>query len=999
MAEINLNEIMQEYADRVRAQYPREIPTPQSYRYLNRGQNVDKDQVLVANERILRYDRDEQYPGDMYDHERIIIRGEDPFRFMRFRSANEFGLWIMARPPHDRAFHEVIPENAPCRLFIDVDGPDVEDHSGVIGQIRAAIGAVFMDFWNVRPLIREFRTRYEDRPRKLSAHFHIPGYVFMDIERVGNVVKEIKARLPAQISGYIDTAPYKSWGSLRAPFCHKVGALALKLPEGFECPGLPEFEQFTISCSKTLWNDKRLIIGAKKKEHKPAVLPSNEMVARALRLAGEGGHMSGLEYSGQKGNMLNFLRKAPGHCKICNRVHDNDNTLYVTIGAVIRARCLHNPGQSIILGPGIEPIADPWLSAPNVSRAEIDRKELGALPDFHDVLAVRSLMGTGKTKALITWLARLKPAQIVIILSFRLTFTRDLAQKLPGFQCYNEIKGKIDPVLHSRLIVQVESIHRLDITKLEGHDFTLIMDESESILGQWTSGNIKNFNESWAKFNGLMRASNRIIVMDAFVGARTLSAINELRPGARISLLDNKHRPDDRGSAIFMYSEDNWLGKMTAFIDSGKKIVVPCNALSGARKLHQILRAKYPGKDIAIYSSETDPDVKARIFNDVNTEMLHDVLIYTPTLSAGVSFERAHYDVKFAYYCTSGADYMTIMQMLGRVRNTTLPDIYIYIHKISCRAPITEEELIRAIMTDGETIYLISGATPIDMDYTNPLRPKPRITPWVKLCAHNTLVKNQSRISSRYLVHLLRISGYDITFIKEKAQAIKLPDINVNEYAEAISGSDQIDEYEYRDLLDKQRRVGLSLPESLSMRKYLLQRLYQKEVIGPEFIKKYGRPEIIEIYKNRAQESDDKRTELGRRYHDPGRLLSDGREQAGYLYAKELLQTLGWTNYNSTQIIPKDKLFGALDKWISGLSPDKKLAVQNKFEAVLERKTTDTKKKLINKILGSTYDVYAYPINPNSNGPVIVDGTSYKKRDCYQLVPGLLFGAQNEPLL
>ncbi len=52
----------------------------------------------------------------------------------------------------------------------------------------------------------------------------------------------------------------------------------------------------------------------------------------------------------------------------------------------------------------------------------------------------------------------------------------------------------------------------------------------------------------------------------------------------------------------------------------------------------------HPTMKILCYHSESDRSAMEKDLNDPNTRMLADVLIYSPTITAGVSIEVAHYD-------------------------------------------------------------------------------------------------------------------------------------------------------------------------------------------------------------------------------------------------------------------------------------------------------------------------------------------------------------------
>ncbi len=111
-------------------------------------------------------------------------------------------------------------------------------------------------------------------------------------------------------------------------------------------------------------------------------------------------------------------------------------------------------------------------------------------------------MKMGKTKALSEYVGRCHADGIrnqrIIVLSFRQTFSSNLKEKFPNYTVYSEVTG---PLRQEKLIVQVESLYRLEI--LDGCEppDLLILDECESIFEQFDSGLLRgNFNACFAKF-------------------------------------------------------------------------------------------------------------------------------------------------------------------------------------------------------------------------------------------------------------------------------------------------------------------------------------------------------------------------------------------------------------------------------------------------------------------------------------------------------------------
>jgi hypothetical protein len=51
-----------------------------------------------------------------------------------------------------------------------------------------------------------------------------------------------------------------------------------------------------------------------------------------------------------------------------------------------------------------------------------------------------------------------------------------------------------------------------------------------------------------------------------------------------------------------------------------------------------------------MYNSKTPEEVRTLHFSDPNKYMLVDVLIYTPTITAGISIEATHYNYLFGLF-------------------------------------------------------------------------------------------------------------------------------------------------------------------------------------------------------------------------------------------------------------------------------------------------------------------------------------------------------------
>jgi len=111
----------------------------------------------------------------------------------------------------------------------------------------------------------------------------------------------------------------------------------------------------------------------------------------------------------------------------------------------------------------------------------------------------------------------------IVIVSFRKTFTNHLLNELrrAGLNSgsYEELDGPISLTVNKILIIQAESLRRIQhLVKID----LLIMDEMESILGQWNAAHFKYARDCWDRLTDLASTSTRIIGMDAYLGKRSL---------------------------------------------------------------------------------------------------------------------------------------------------------------------------------------------------------------------------------------------------------------------------------------------------------------------------------------------------------------------------------------------------------------------------------------------------------------------------------------------
>jgi len=354
--------------------------------------------------------------------------------------------------------------------------------------------------------------------------------------------------------------------------------------------------------------------------------------------------------------------------------------------------------------------------------------------EFCNTLCIKAAMKMGKTKKLKEYLetyfnAKNTFKQVVIFLAFRQTFANEIYSKTKelGFKLYSDIKGEINLNKNNKIIIQMESLHRILVKNIINIDL-LIMDESESIFEQFGSGKFKNLNLSFNIFHKIFTESNKLICMDANLTNRTYNLIktyrfnnDEAQFNENVYYHENSYKNCTDDKYYFLEDKVTMYSVLDSKLKQNKKIVIVSNSLKEIKNLEIYISTNNPTiKDkIKTYSSETSYSEKVEHFSDVskhwkfitkkgvpNTESNSNsnnngnstipisVLIYSPTVSAGVSFEEPYYDLMFGYFTDKSCTVESCRQMMGRIRILNDKEYYIYINsKSTVDYPIDEESI------------------------------------------------------------------------------------------------------------------------------------------------------------------------------------------------------------------------------------------------------------------------------------------------------------------
>ncbi|GAQ92441.1 hypothetical protein KFL_010140010 [Klebsormidium nitens] len=321
------------------------------------------------------------------------------------------------------------------------------------------------------------------------------------------------------------------------------------------------------------------------------------------------------------------------------------------------------------------------------------------------LLGIRSGVNTGKTVFCGAvgdelWRASDRPMTTIMI-TYRVAQAQDLKLRFPRTVNYLDLKADhadewfSDPrdvrVLLTALqcrekfpevVVQVDSLLHLrpeGIGEVAPFDL-VILDEVASILAHLSAATLRNGIETSELLLEIVRRGKRVLAMDDGYGQREHDFFQLANvPG---KLIINTRRAAVPLTFLVCQDEEKWLARIVADLEAGKNVVV---VSMSARVLDRIRDrvTKHRGLGLA----DGDILIHKALSGGDNTALLRNVavnwkvrlLMYSPTVEAGVNFDEDWFHTKFLYMCMKSTTARAAWQATLRVRRTESSVVHCFV--------------------------------------------------------------------------------------------------------------------------------------------------------------------------------------------------------------------------------------------------------------------------------------------------------------------------------
>lgn len=340
------------------------------------------------------------------------------------------------------------------------------------------------------------------------------------------------------------------------------------------------------------------------------------------------------------------------------------------------------------------------------------------------ICVVRANMGTGKTNCIIkNVLPRIffnKKNASVLFITYQRLLSAKYTNELQKYKFKNYMDINQTFIDCDKLIICIDSLHRIN----KKYDYIFI-DEATSVLLHFSSPLMQNTQLIYTILEILFIQANHIYFLDAVVDSTIVYDIIKhisTKKNVKPYFIKNTYiRPTNRRctymvnfyeSLVLSYQQIA-IGTVLTHVEKNESRVVLTSSTKEFVKyaevvLKKCLRTLGLKKKILVYHSESVEKVNTENICELEEKWLDcDILIYSPTITAGVSFTPAHFDVLVSYIennpYTPPAD--TILQQLFRVRQLNKGNMILFINDVSDKknTPTSFEDIDNMLFTDLTT--------------------------------------------------------------------------------------------------------------------------------------------------------------------------------------------------------------------------------------------------------------------------------------------------------
>jgi len=437
------------------------------------------------------------------------------------------------------------------------------------------------------------------------------------------------------------------------------------------------------------------------------------------------------------------------------------------------------------------------------------------LKDENGVLHIKSPMGSGKSN-IIDYILENTDKRVLFITN-RISIAKDIMEKYDGLKLYSTTEWNIG----DNLVCQFDSLWKYDLK-----DFDLvIIDEFMSLLLH-TRNSLNNFNVL-NKIKFFYSLNKQLVLLDAFL----FNYEDKFLGSRNRYIIENSYR--DRTSLVEYEDINNLLSKIVKVSEKETKtITISCNTKTLVNSIKLMLETR--GKKVIVIDSGTSDDEKEIIYSTFKDGSdSYDVLIYSPSLTVGISME---FESNWHFHIDEGnsIDVISSLQMMKRNRNAK--NIHFYIKEKKKYLQYEDSVLLAEFERDLETKFFNQKETGflIDVDMNGNFTPSRFAKFQIKIEALYNLLSNNNYTSFKKLL--------EFQFLNEPKMNEKFVESFIGKYKKEYKENEkrmiEILTTKFKKGMDNDKKISDIERNFLSLQDDEIEFLLNESVKTPDIIKK-----------------------------------------------------------------------------------------------------------------------------------------------------------------
>ena len=305
-----------------------------------------------------------------------------------------------------------------------------------------------------------------------------------------------------------------------------------------------------------------------------------------------------------------------------------------------------------------------------------------------EILKIKSPMGTGKSNLIAKYLDYFtKNGKRCLFITNRRSLAEDISKKYNIHIYYDDYQD------NGHLVTQFDSLWRYDVKKFD----VVIIDEYISLLIHLLSNLTDKSTMNKMKFFKLLTNKNfKLILLDAFL---------EIEPDffkrRKKKYIFNDYKDNIE---LVQYTDKNTI--ISKILKEKEKITISVSNKNTGYIISELL--KQNGKKVVFLNGETSEEEKNKIIETFSEEAKWDALIYTPTITVGISINCPN--VKIHYHIDESQTIDVISSLQQLKRNRSAEKINFYIKEIK-KFKIIDKEILK-----NEYLYFLDESIYFSFD-------------------------------------------------------------------------------------------------------------------------------------------------------------------------------------------------------------------------------------------------------------------------------------------